>query len=136
MRTWADIERDKLAAEFPDHQVWYVPRYCATTVWCARRAGEPCATVNAESPEELVKAIGCAESRDCPSDDTSAVNTLPTRNDCLTITAVGSASDASPRLVVFDRVAGVDGDGLASWSPAPVWRRAVARLALDSRLGQ
>jgi hypothetical protein len=30
--------------------------------WCARLKGEPVATINVDSPEEMIKAIAAAES--------------------------------------------------------------------------
>ncbi len=57
MRTWEEIRRDDLAEMFPNHDVWFVPRYCAHTAWCSRPKGHPIATINANSADELQAAI-------------------------------------------------------------------------------
>ena len=83
----------------------------------AERPGMPGPGLAALGRRQSVEArprLESAESGEDPCDDTSTVESLPTPNDGLTIPAVGSASDASPRLAVLDRVAGVDGGGSAS----------------------
>ena len=57
MRSWAEIKRDELAEMFPSHDVWFVPQYCAHTVWCSRPKGHPTATINAASADELQTEI-------------------------------------------------------------------------------
>jgi hypothetical protein len=37
--------------------IWYVPCWPNYTTWCAKPAGTPIATINADSPESLVAAI-------------------------------------------------------------------------------
>lgn len=53
MPSWPEIRRDELAEMFPDFDVWFVPRYCARTTWCARPKGHPIATMNADDSDDL-----------------------------------------------------------------------------------
>ena len=54
----AQLERD-----WPDYQVWYVPRAAGLPVvtWHARRWDETGEAIHAGSPEELADAIELAE---------------------------------------------------------------------------
>jgi len=57
--TWEDQQLAVLRPMYPRWDIWTVrniypkPSY----TWCARPKGAPVATVNAESPEDLVAAI-------------------------------------------------------------------------------
>jgi hypothetical protein len=37
--------------------IWFVPRIGQRSTWCAKPAGTPTATINVETPEDLVRAI-------------------------------------------------------------------------------
>ncbi len=50
---WMDRERAKLQDRHPGWNIWYVPRACGPTVWCAQR--EP--LLNTDSPDHLSEAI-------------------------------------------------------------------------------
>jgi hypothetical protein len=43
----------ELERQWPNWQVWYVPRVVGGTVWCARRWDDERHVLNAGSPEEL-----------------------------------------------------------------------------------
>jgi hypothetical protein len=43
----------KLEADWPDWQIWAVPRVVGGTIWCARRRDDPRRVLNASSPDEL-----------------------------------------------------------------------------------
>ena len=57
MKSWADDQLTILRPNYPGWEIWVVPRYCQTTVWCARPKGSPIATINADSPEHLIEEI-------------------------------------------------------------------------------
>lgn len=63
METWDEVQLRGLQGTYPNWDIWivliYLPRH---TAWCARPKGEPVATINVESPEEMIKAIAEAES--------------------------------------------------------------------------
>jgi len=48
----AVLERD-----WPDYQVWYVPKAVGGTTWCARRWDGSGDTLNADSPEHLAEYL-------------------------------------------------------------------------------
>jgi hypothetical protein len=43
----------RLESDWPDYQVWYVPKAVGGTTWCARRWDETGDVIHAGSPEEL-----------------------------------------------------------------------------------
>jgi hypothetical protein len=47
----------RLEADFPDWQVWYVPRALGGTTWCARRWDSTGRVLNAGSPDELAEYL-------------------------------------------------------------------------------
>lgn len=58
MQSWAEQQLANLRPQYEGRwQIWVVPRYCQTTVWCARPKGSPIATINADSPEHLIEEI-------------------------------------------------------------------------------
>jgi hypothetical protein len=57
MRSWEQIKQDELADMFPSYDVWFVPRVCGHTLWCARPKGHPVATIQAGSADELQERI-------------------------------------------------------------------------------
>jgi hypothetical protein len=59
MNDWADEQLAMLRPRYPDWDIWHV-RYVypkPRLSWHARPKGSPVATINADSPEELVAAI-------------------------------------------------------------------------------
>jgi len=54
---WAEEQLGELRPRYPGWDLWTVRCWPNHTVWCARPAGTPIATINAESPEALVAAI-------------------------------------------------------------------------------
>jgi hypothetical protein len=65
-QTWADEQLAMLRPNYPGWDIWIVPRYPTGHTWCARPVGHPVATINADSPEELVRAI-MEQEQDTPS---------------------------------------------------------------------
>jgi hypothetical protein len=57
VKTWADEQLAALRPKYPDWEIWFVPRYPTGQTWCARPVGARLATINVNSPEELVEAI-------------------------------------------------------------------------------
>ena len=58
MTTWDDEQAEMLNRRYEGRwHVWFVRTLYAGTTWHARPAGTEVATVNADSPEELVSAI-------------------------------------------------------------------------------
>ena len=57
MKSWADEQLDVLRPNYPGWDIWIVPNYGRGETWCARPTGHPVATINADSPEELVEEI-------------------------------------------------------------------------------
>jgi hypothetical protein len=59
MQSWEDGQAEKLREHFPGWDVWWVriiyPKPSST--WHARPKGHPVALVDAESPDELARAI-------------------------------------------------------------------------------
>lgn len=55
---WADQQLAILRPKYPAWEIWVVRLGCRRgTIWCARPAGTEVATINAETPEELVAKI-------------------------------------------------------------------------------
>lgn len=55
---WADEQLASLREDYAGcYDVWYVRCYPNHYRWCARPAGTQCATVNADSPEELAEVL-------------------------------------------------------------------------------
>ncbi len=61
MRDIVNEQVDKLAAQFPLWQVWYVPLYVGGYAWCARRHDNHKVVINASSPEHLAEYIALAD---------------------------------------------------------------------------
>jgi hypothetical protein len=57
MTDWADDQLALLRPNYPDWDLWFVRLYPTGTSWHAKPGGERCATIHADSPEELVAAI-------------------------------------------------------------------------------
>jgi hypothetical protein len=57
MKSWAHEQLAMLQPLYEGWDLWIVPHYPNSYVWCARPAGTPLATINAGSPEELVRMI-------------------------------------------------------------------------------
>ena len=53
----------KLEADWPDWQIWTVPRAVGGTLWCARRRDNGKRVLNARGPDELVERIKAEASR-------------------------------------------------------------------------
>jgi hypothetical protein len=65
METWDEVQLRGLQATYINWDIWTVPIYMPRgTHWCARPKGAPVATVNEDSPENLIKAIAEQESQD------------------------------------------------------------------------
>lgn len=47
----------KLEADWPEWQIWTVPRAVGGTLWCARRRDDDKRVLNARGPGELVERI-------------------------------------------------------------------------------
>ena len=47
----------KLEADWPDWQIWTVPRAVGGTLWCARRWDDDKRVLNARGPDELVERL-------------------------------------------------------------------------------
>jgi len=58
---WADEQLAMLRPKYPKWDLWFVRLYPVSTSWHAKPVGERCATIHAETPEELVAAIADAE---------------------------------------------------------------------------
>lgn len=58
IESWDEQQLARLRPLYPGWDLWTVP-LCGGRgyTWCARPAGAPCATINADSPEDLVAAI-------------------------------------------------------------------------------
>jgi hypothetical protein len=53
-----------LRPQYPHWDIWTVRTVVPSGyVWCARPVGHPVATINVESPEELIAAIAQAEAK-------------------------------------------------------------------------
>ncbi len=64
IETWADTMKRGLNREFEGRwECWYVPRVYGPATWHARRAGEDIASIDAETPEELIAAIAEQEAK-------------------------------------------------------------------------
>ena len=62
MQTWAHEQLATLRARHAPWDIWHVSRFPHKGVtWHARPKGAPVATIHAETPEELVAAIGKQE---------------------------------------------------------------------------
>jgi len=58
MRSWDDQQLAILRPKYPAWDIWVVRLGCRRgSIWCARPAGTDVATINVESPEELIAAI-------------------------------------------------------------------------------
>jgi hypothetical protein len=58
MVSWADQQLALLRPKYPDWDIWAVRTVVPSGyVRCARPVGHPVATINADSPENLIKAI-------------------------------------------------------------------------------
>lgn len=58
MTTWEDEQLAILRPQYPKWDIWTVRITTARqTVWCARPAGHPVATINTDSPERLIEEI-------------------------------------------------------------------------------
>jgi hypothetical protein len=54
----AALERD-----WPDWQVWYVPKAIGGMIWCARRRDDEKHVLNAASPDELTELLEAEAAR-------------------------------------------------------------------------
>lgn len=54
VQNYADQMLAAIAPLWPEFHLWYVPTIYSGTTWHARRVGEATASVNANSPEELI----------------------------------------------------------------------------------
>jgi len=59
---WAGEQLAWLRPMYPMWELWVVRMFRRGTIWCARPAGAEAATINVESPEELIAAIAEQES--------------------------------------------------------------------------
>jgi hypothetical protein len=57
MRNRTDEIVAALEHNWPDWQVWYVPKAIGGMTWCARRWDDEKHVLNADSPEELVELL-------------------------------------------------------------------------------
>ena len=58
MRGWAEEVLDTIRVLYPGWDLWVVHVYePRSTIWCARPTGTPVATINADTPEELIADI-------------------------------------------------------------------------------
>jgi hypothetical protein len=53
----------RLEADWPDWQIWTVPRAIGGTIWCARRWDGTGKVLNAASADELAEYLEAASSR-------------------------------------------------------------------------
>jgi hypothetical protein len=51
----------RLERDWPDYQLWYVPKAVGGITWCARRLDETGDVINATSPDELEVLIRLRE---------------------------------------------------------------------------
>ena len=59
---WAEQQLAILRPKYPAWDIWVVRLGCRRgSIWCARPAGTEVATINVESPEELVAEIARQE---------------------------------------------------------------------------
>jgi hypothetical protein len=54
---WADEQLAMLRPKRPAWDLWYVPRYPTGQTSCAKPKEHPVATIQVNSPEELIEAI-------------------------------------------------------------------------------
>lgn len=59
---WADNALASIQPNYPAWKIWYVPVVVGALKWCAKPIGYDTATIETESPEELVTAIREAQS--------------------------------------------------------------------------
>jgi hypothetical protein len=57
MQSWAEKQLVTLRPNYPGWDLWIVQRWPVGETWCARPVGAPAATINVNTPEELVEAI-------------------------------------------------------------------------------
>ena len=59
MQTWDDQQLALLRPKYPDWDIWTVRGIYPKpyTIWCAKPAGSPTATINTDSPEHLIEMI-------------------------------------------------------------------------------
>lgn len=57
MIDWNEQQLRLLRLRYPTWDLWAVRCWPNHTVWCARPAGTPIATINVDSPEALIAAI-------------------------------------------------------------------------------
>jgi hypothetical protein len=61
---WAEQQLAILRPKYPAWDIWVVRLGCGRgSIWCARPAGTEVATINVQSPEELIAAIANLEAR-------------------------------------------------------------------------
>lgn len=58
---WADDALASLRERFPKWDVWYVYCYPNNVSWSAKPAGDPIATIQRGTPDDLASAIEVAE---------------------------------------------------------------------------
>jgi hypothetical protein len=66
-----NAEQDRVAAlelDWPQWQIWVVPRVVGGTVWCARRWDGTGDVLNAGSAAELTEQLVAATARQLPGD--------------------------------------------------------------------
>ena len=61
MQTWAEEALTALQPNYPGWEIWVVRHHMGPDAWCARPKGSPVATINTDSPEQLIEAIRSAE---------------------------------------------------------------------------
>ena len=61
--SWADQTLATLRPNYPQWDLWYVPKVYGSPVWCARPKGTPTATINTDSPESLIIQIAEQEAK-------------------------------------------------------------------------
>jgi hypothetical protein len=54
----ARLQQHQRQGAYPSWDIWFVGCYQAPATWAAKPKGCPVATINANSPEELIEAIG------------------------------------------------------------------------------
>ncbi len=57
MMDWIEHQLGELRPRYPAWDLWAVRCWPNHVAWCARPAGTPIATINADSPEALIAAI-------------------------------------------------------------------------------
>jgi hypothetical protein len=61
---WAEQQLELLKPQYAGRwDLWIVHNYPTGVTWCARPAGTPIATINADSPEHLIEEIRGQETR-------------------------------------------------------------------------